>query len=327
MKRRTFMLSAAATIAMPYVARAQSKSKLSMGQANDPALIAPLWAAANNKVTSDRVEIDFSYVSIPAIIQAIMTQQYDLAPGVTQALPKLTARGLPVKAISAGFRYSQGGGGSRLWVMNNGAATPQDMKGGKIGVSSLSSGGVTNNRIMMAEVYGLDVSLEGGDFTWVEIPPGTLPTALQAGQIDAAVLSNSQDYAASERDDMRPLFDVNGEMRKYFDVQVPGIMTISFEDRLNERPEDFKAADELLLASRNYMLENREEVFNAVAEEEGSETAYLEWYYSKYADAGYDLRQSDLVAMERYWEALKKLGELKSYPDPKTLIWDQATFD
>lgn len=328
MKRRTFLISAtAATLAAPSIVRAQSKTKLTMGQANDPALIAPLWAAANNKVTSDLVEIDFSYVSIPAVIQAIMTQQYDLAPCVTQAMPKLAARGLPVKAISAGFRYSEGGGGSRLWVMADGAASPKELKGGKIGVSSLSSGGVTNNRIMMAEVYGLDVSIDGGDFTWLEIPPGTLPTALQSGQIDAAVLSNSQDYAASENDDMRPLFDVNGEMRKFFDVQVPGIMTVGFESKLNERPEEFKAADELLLASRNYMLENRDEVFGAVAEEQGSDTAYLDWYYSKYADAGYDLLQSDLVAMDAYWAALKKLGELDSYPDPKTLIWEQATFE
>ena len=211
--------------------------------------------------------------------------------------------------------------------MADGAASPKELKGGKIGVSSLGSGGVTNNRIMMAEVYGLDVSIDGGDFTWLEIPPGTLPTALRSGQIDAAVLSNSQDYSASENDDMRPLFDVNGEMRKFFDVQVPGIMTVSFEDRLNERPDEFKAADELLLASRNYMLENREEVFGAVAEEQDSDTAYLDWYYSKYADAGYDLLQSDLVAMDAYWAALKKLGELKSYPDPKTLIWDQATYE
>lgn len=326
MKRRTFMMGMSATLLTPHIARAQSKAVVTVAQAADPALEAALWAAMNGKVTSDTVDLRVDLVSIPATIQAISTQQYDIVVAVMHLLPRLAQQGVPVRIVSSCFRYSKNGGGSRLWVMADGPKTPEDLKGKKIGVSSLASSGVTNNRIMLSELFGSNVALDGGDFTWVEIPTATLPAALEGGQVDAVVLSNTQDYAASQDTRKRVLIDTNGEMRKAFDVQVPGTVMVSYEDRLEARKAEFLEANRLLAASVEYLNNNRDEVFAAIAEKAKIKAEYLKWYYEFYADAAYDFVPSDLVAIGKYWEAAKKAGVIEDYPAPETLLWEEVKF-
>src|SRR5690606_1831546 len=120
MKRRTFCIGAASTLFAPYIARAQTKARITLAQAADPALEAALWPVMNGRIPSDKVEFDISFVSIPATVQAISTQQYDIVVCGTNLLPTFYRQGLPLKVLSTCFRYSEKGGGTRLWVAKDG---------------------------------------------------------------------------------------------------------------------------------------------------------------------------------------------------------------
>jgi NitT/TauT family transport system substrate-binding protein len=303
---------------------AAAKETLSMVQPHDPIFEASMWPIVNHKVTSDKVDVQVTYTSIQSVIQAAVTKQYDLVPMVTQALPRLVARGLDLKVISTNQRYQYKGGGSHLYVA---ATSPirsvADLKGKTIGVTSLNSSGVTASRIVLSKAYKMNVALDGGDFKWVEMPLPVLPTALSSGRIDAAVLSNQQDYEAlNNKKDFRVL--VPEGMIEALGVAIPTTVVISYDEKLKARPEAFVEAARLLRQSAEYVRAHEDEVFGAIAKESGADVGYMKWYMDNYADIPYDLTQDDLKGMQVLWEESKKLGILKDAPKAQAIVWDRA---
>lgn len=69
-----------------------------------------------------------------------------------------------------------------------------DLKRKKIGVYSLNSTGITLVRIALWKKYGHNVSFQGGDSEWVQVPAPTIPAALASDQIDAGTLENRAEF-------------------------------------------------------------------------------------------------------------------------------------
>jgi len=301
---------------------ALSKEVITMVHPHDPIFEASMWPLLNGKVPSDKVEFKVTFTSIPAVIQAASTKQYDLVPMVTQALPRLVERGLPFKVLATNQRYQFNGGGSHVYVAANGPIkSVADLKGKTIGVTSLNSSGVTAMRVVLLNKYNANVALDGGDFKWVEMPLAVLPTALQSGRVDAAVLSNQQDYRAINSKDFRTLFPEG--LKEAVGASVPTTMVVSFDDKLKSRPEAFVEAARMLRASADYMMKNQDEVFAAVAKNDAEDIAYLKWYVQNYAGIPYDLTADDFKGIEAFWEASKKLQIVKDTPQVKDIIWER----
>jgi ABC-type nitrate/sulfonate/bicarbonate transport system substrate-binding protein len=305
-------------------APAAAKDIVTLVHPTDPAFEASVWPIQNGKVTSDKVDVQVSFTSIQAVIQAAGTQQYDLIPMVTNILPKLVERGVPVKLIATNQRYSFKGGGSRLYVAADGPIKSMaDLKGKTIGVTSLNSSGVTATRVVMAQLFKANVALDGGDYKWVEMPLAVLPTALISGRIDAAILSNQYDYQAYQNHkDYRLLFPEG--LKDALGVAVPGTVILGYTPKLNARPEAFVEAVKLLKASADYVRSHPDEVFGAVAKKNDIDPGYLKWYYEYYADIPYDLTKNDLKGIEAFWGAVEKLHMVGATPKLQDLIWDKV---
>lgn len=308
--------------ALAATAPAQAKEKVTLVHPTDPVFEASVWPIQQGKVTSDKVDLDVSFTSIRAVIHAVGTKQYDLIPMVANILPKLASRGVPVKIIATDQRFSVKGVGTRLYVAaNSKIKSIDDLKGKTIGVTSMRSSGVTSVRVTLSELYHVNVSAEGGDFKWVEMPLAVLRTALKSGRIDAAVLSNQYAYQASHSKDFRLL--LNKSLNTALHAQVPGTVILGYTDKLAARPDAFVAAARLLKASGDYVLAHQDEVFGAVAKKNNIDPNYLKWYYATYATIPYDLTKGDLKGIEAFWVALKKLHMLKKTPPVESMVWDR----
>ena len=71
------------------------------------------------------------------------------------------------------------------------------------GVYSLNSTSITLVRIALWKKYGHNVSFQGGDSEWVQVPAPTIPAALSSDQIDAGTLIHAQAYKAMKRGEFR----------------------------------------------------------------------------------------------------------------------------
>jgi ABC-type nitrate/sulfonate/bicarbonate transport system substrate-binding protein len=292
----------------------------------DPAFEASVWPILAGKVKSDKVEMQISFTSIPAVIQAATTQQYDLVPTVTNILPRLVERGVPIRILATNMRYAMKGAGSRTWVLTNGPIkTVADLRGKTIGVTNLSSSGVTGARVVLSEIYRANVALDGGDFKWAEMPLAVLRTALTTGRVDAAVLANQYDYEASKNNDFRPLFAEG--LNNALGAQVPGTVIMGYEGKLKARPEAFVEASRILKQSAAYVKAHQDEVFGAVAAKAGIDPAYLRWYYENYADIPYTFTKGDLKGIDAFWQAVKKLKMIDATPDLEKLVWERANVE
>ena len=321
MKLKQILLATA--IIAAFASSSIAREAVTMVHPTDPVFEASVWPILNNKVTSDKVELKVSFTSIPAVIQAATTKQYDLVPMVTNALPRLVERGLAVKVLSTNQRYSFGGGSNMYFAASGPIKSVEDLKGKTIGVTSLNSSGVTAIRVIMSQTSNVNVALEGGDFRWVEMPLAVLQTALSSGRVDAAILSNQYDYMASSNKDLRVLS--RKSLKEALGVAVPTTLLVGYEEKLKARPEAFVEANRLLRASAEYIDAHPDEVFAEIARKNNIDVGYLKWYYKNYAEIPYDLTKDDLKGIKAFWAAIAKLGMIKDTPKVEDIVWDKVT--
>ena len=145
---------------------------ITYGSLPDPGYDAVVWAIENGKVSDPNVTIKVERVSsIPALMQAAMTQQFNLMPNGVLSLPQMRESGLPIKVLSTLLRYHPEGHSADVWVMPNSPyKTIQDLKGKTIAVVSGEAQNVISVRWVISEHFGMNADLVGGDFRWVEMP-------------------------------------------------------------------------------------------------------------------------------------------------------------
>src|SRR6185312_16195688 len=78
---------------------------ITYGSLPDPGYDAVVWAIENGKVSDPNVTIKVERVSsIPALMQAAMTQQFNLLPNGILSMPQMRESGLPIKIVSTLLR-------------------------------------------------------------------------------------------------------------------------------------------------------------------------------------------------------------------------------
>src|SRR5262245_14042086 len=90
---------------------AVAKEKVTYAYQMDPTFDAAMWALKNGKVKSDSIDVELNSLTIPALIQATLTKQYDVIQSDTIAVPRSATRGLNLLIMSTAIRYSPKGVG------------------------------------------------------------------------------------------------------------------------------------------------------------------------------------------------------------------------
>src|SRR5919201_868267 len=80
---------------------ARAAELITYGSLPDPGYDAVVWAIENGKISYPNVSIKVERLSsIPAMMQAAMTAQFNLIPNGVLAVPQMRESGLPVKILN-----------------------------------------------------------------------------------------------------------------------------------------------------------------------------------------------------------------------------------
>jgi ABC-type nitrate/sulfonate/bicarbonate transport system substrate-binding protein len=309
---------------------ASAAETITYGSLPDPGYDAVVWAIEKGKVSDPNVTIKVERVSsIPALMQAAMTQQFNLLPNGILSMPQMRESGLPIQIVSTLLRYHPQGHSADLWVKADSPyKTMQDLKGKTIAVVSGEAQNVISVRWVIAERFGMNADLVGGDFRWVEMPQAQFEAALQAGRVDAATFSNVPSYTATKGGAYRSLVHGSKELEQMFGGPMPSLFIFGYETDMNKRPEAYVAAAKLLKASAEYVLKNPDEVFAAVAPKYKMSKEDLQTWFTTFAQMPLALGPTDKKVMMKAWEAGFKMGMLKKVPvSPDELVWSKAVME
>ena len=179
-------------------------------------------------------------------------------------------------------------------------------------------------RIALHDAYHLNVSLKGGDLSFVEMPAPAMPAALATGKVDAATLIHAQAFQAMKSGDFRPIAQTAEDLTNIFKVRMVSAVLAGYGEKLKAKPEIYREFQRVLHASMEYARSHPDEVFPAVGKETKNDPAYFRAWFEQYSDFPAAISQNDIDAMNKVWALSKELGILPDYPDAKTMIWDGA---
>lgn len=315
----------AACLAVGLAGGAAAKEKITFAYLLDPSHDAVVYALKNGKVKSDLIDVEVRSLAIPALIQATSARQYDVVQTAVISIPRAEKQGLKLAILSTALRYHQSGEGADIWVKTDSPIkSVEDLKGKTVGVYGISSTGITLIRLALWKKYGVNVSLQGGDMRFVEMPAPALPAALSTGRIDAATLIHSQAFAASKSGEFRSVAHTAKDMYETFGLRMVSAVNVGYPDKLEARPAAYREFNRLLKASLDYALSHQDEVFTAVGKETNVDPAFFKHWFSSYSEFPAVITAQDIQAIEKVWALSKELGLIDSYPDPKDLIWSGA---
>ncbi len=316
-------LAGAVSVVAPFAASA--KEKVTYAYQLDPTFDAAMWALKNGKVKSDKIDVELNSLTIPALIQATLTKQYDVIQSDTIAVPRSATRGLNLMIMSTAIRYSPKGVGHNIYVRADSPyKSVTDLKGKKIGVPSLGSAGFHMLRMWMEEQYKVNADVAAGDFQFVETAPSALITGLETNRFDAGTMLYSQAYRAREDKSFRAVATPARSMYELWGVQMIPSVNVAYPEKVAQRPEAYKEFNRLLRASVEYMQKNPDEVFGAVAAESKVSPDFFKMVFSDFAEIPADITDADIKAIDKLWELSAKRGLLQSKPDVKSFISPDA---
>lgn len=293
-----------------------SAETVTVGMISDPGYHSAMWAIINGKVTDPNVEVTVDFMPIPAAHQAALSQQYDIMPNGTNAIPALAEQGLPVRVLGTVIRYLDGEDVVQpgLWVRQDSPIQElADLKGKSIAVQSVSAGDVVSRRAIMQELYGYNVDAIGGDFNWIEIPGSQFEAALEAGRVDAAAFSNVKAYQINSSPEYRAVMRGGADLIRLYGAPLPAILF--YTTRSEEKPEAIAVAARMLHESAMYLKEHQDEIFAEVAPQYNMDPSDLQGWFNEFGEMPYALTEADKEVMVKSWQTAVKLGILSSAPE------------
>jgi NitT/TauT family transport system substrate-binding protein len=170
----------------------------------------------------------------------------------------------------------------------------------------------------------MNVAVNGGDFAMKQMQIAAMPAALATGQVDASMLSNIQAYRAGKSGDFRSIMSSDKITIELFGTNPVSAVFIGYPERIEAKREAYRAALQLMLASRNYARSHPDEVFKTVGAEQNVDPEYLRIWEDQYQGYPIALSESDIPALDKLWDLAKQLGILNDTVPAKDIVWDGA---
>ncbi len=325
MKRTIAGALGALAVALVAAAPAQAKEKVTYAYLVDPALEGILYGIKSGKVHSDTVELDATPLSIPALIQSTTTKQYDVVMNAVLSIPRALSKGLKMEVLSTALRSVPSDVSGGAWVKKDSPYKKlTDLKGKTIGDTALQSTGTMWNRIAMWKSQGINVSYDGGDFKWVQLPASGLLGALQTGRVDAANLIHLQAFEALKSGNYVSLLHTAKTLHDMFGVYQVSAVNVGYPEKLDARPDAFKEFDRMIKASVDYANAHTAEVGAAIAKKFKISPDFFGWWLKTYSTFPGVVSDGDLKAMEVVWKYAHELHAMGNYPKAESVVWKYA---
>jgi NitT/TauT family transport system substrate-binding protein len=321
---RTALLASA--FAALLAAPAAAKDTISFAYLLDPAYDAVVWPLTQGKITSETVDVNVKSLDIPALLQATGAKTYDVIMTAAIGVPQAKSRGLELSIMATALRnHAHGGKGGAIYVKADSPyKTMQDLKGKTLATQSMPSTGTTLMRIGLWKTYGMNVSFDGGDLRWVEVPATAMPGALLTGRIDAASLTHSEAYNAQHSKEFRIVASLDDAINKA--IGEPAVVAIlaGYPEKLAAKPAAYKEFARMVKASADYTRAHVDEVAGALSKETKMDPSFFSDWLNEYTEVPMVVSDNDVKAIQRLWELSKELNIIKEYPSAESMVWKDA---
>jgi ABC-type nitrate/sulfonate/bicarbonate transport system substrate-binding protein len=288
-------------------------SNFKVAVADDDARRTALYAIEHDKVdTSDFPDLELSYLTFPALIQATGTEQYDVIESSLIGIPLARSKGVDLKivALSSG-RTGEGTTPGGTYVLDDSdISSPEDLSGTKVGVTSFGSSTTMVTRILLDEKYDMDSALTGGDITWVEMDPAQLTTALERGQIDAVADTGFTAFRLGKDSQFRRILSNDSDWRELTGQASVFAAYQALQSQVESNPTCYRNFQEMLAASVDYGRSHVEEISDAVAEETGLPADYVTFQWGGAYDYVGNLDPEWVQAGQALWDQAADHGEI-----------------
>lgn len=309
---------------------ARAAEIVTFGSLTDPAYDAVFWAIENGKVTSPDVTVKIEKLtSIPQLMQAVATQQFNLIVNGVLSVPQVKESGVPVRIMGTLLRYNTNGHSADIWVLKDSPyKTVADLKGKKIAVVAVEAQNIVSIRTALSEKHGMNAASVGGDFQFVELPPSQFEAAIQAGRVDAVTFSNVPSYTLTKGGAYRSVMHGSKDLADLYGGAMVSLLITGYDPDIAKRPAAYVAAAKLLKASSQYASQHPDEVFAAVAPKYKMTKEDVQTYFTTYAEMPLALGKEDKQVIMKAWKSGEKLGALKNVPATvDELMWPEALME
>ena len=98
-------------------------------------------------------------------------------------------------------------------------------------IEAASSTCITLVRMALWKKYGHNVSFQGGDSEWVQVPAPSIPAALASDQIDAGTLIHAQAYKAMKSGEFRSIVPAAKDNVEIFGIPTVAAVYVGYPDK------------------------------------------------------------------------------------------------
>ncbi len=288
------------------------RTKITLAYFDDPSRDCVLYAIREGIVTSESIELEFTFLPLQTAIEAFQQKKYDVVESSPVSVPRAGDAGLDALILSAGLQSTDG---TFLLVRaDSGIETPADLAGKTVGVASLSGTFTIETRYVLEKKYGLDADPESGNVRFVEAPLDALAAMLRGGDVDAAVFIRGPLYALKDDPELRILSHVTQEFAALAGSSVMSSVMLTYADRVENKGEALAEARRMLAESEVYFREHQAEVIAAVAGRRQVSAAYLSWWWEAQTFEHGSLGEEQIDAIQTTWDAAVEIGALEEAP-------------
>lgn len=283
---------------------------------DDDTLRAAFYAVEHDRVdlgAIDDVKID--WLAIPALIQATGSGQYDYVATSLPGLANARDAGLDLRPLAYAIGHT--GGGLALYVSaQSGIRSAADLAGARLATPSFGSTGTQQAQIVLGEGYQLNVPLEGGDVTWVELDPPTILNALKQGDVDAALLWNQGGWLAEQDTGLRKITQLDDEYEKITGEFPVGAAFVGYGEDVDADPKCANEFQRILRETVAYADENHEAFAGEISAASNVPVDYVNyWWDPAHYQFGGVADEKWLAGAEAFYAAAVKQNLLPKVPD------------
>jgi NitT/TauT family transport system substrate-binding protein len=302
-----------------------AKTKLSFAFVTDPTHEMYVYAIRKGIVKSDKIDLELVTLAIPALIQGFLGKQYDIVETSMISIPRAVERGLNVSMLFTAIGRLSPGPTLDIWVKKDSPVqSVHELKGKKIAVFGLGSTALTMIRVALAKEHKFNIDLRGGDFNWVELPTAVLPAAILRGETEAGCLLYGQVFAARKTGEFRSVYSGVDVLTREAGARMVLPVIVGYPEKIAKDEEAYKEFNRMLTESLRYASANKQQVAAEIAKTSNVSTEFLINVLDGIATFKTPVEETDLKALDYFWNAAKDTGILKSAPPARSLAWKPA---
>lgn len=241
----------------------------------------------------------------------------DMGEMSTAAFAIAYDKGIPLKTVRIFVSHhglESGEGVARVFARNESDIhMPEDLVGKKVGVPGLKTTTTTIFLEMLKRKYGI----EEEELELIDKTPPMLPTLLDKGDIDAALMLGDVSVKTYYSNKYRDVWNVDEAFKQEYGEYPPAsllVVNAEFFEKHKDRAED---AIDTLIQSKSYGEAHIEEICEWYAKKFGGDAEYYKnAYYNHYAIFLTPITDENREAVMTIFEFTKDRGIITEVPDP-----------